>query len=200
MRRTVTVSHNHTQSRTRGFSLPELIGVLAVAGLSVSLAVPSYQFLLRTDRQSEAVNRLLTTLQVARSSAITRNTTITVCASLGGKSCDGHSWEDGWLAWSNADAGADGVARHVLLSETAQPGMQIQSREFAKAIEFHANGGASAPDTGAISGQFVFCPAGSATASREIVVLPHGKMAVTSPGVLPGPSREPVGCRPENRS
>jgi type IV fimbrial biogenesis protein FimT len=196
----VTVSHVQAQHRTRGFSLPEMIGVLAVAGLSVSLAVPSYQFLLRADRESEAVNRLLTTLQVARSSAITRNTTITVCASLSGKTCDGHSWEDGWVALSTADGGADGTAGNVLLSETAQPGLQIQSREFAKAIEFHANGGATAADTAAISGQFLFCPAGTETVSREIVVLPHGKMAVTSPGALPRKSREPVSCRPENRS
>jgi type IV fimbrial biogenesis protein FimT len=196
----VTPSHAHTQSRARGFSLPELIGVLAVAGLSVSLAVPSYQFLLRNDRESVAVNHLLTTLQVARSSAITRNTTITVCASLGGKSCDGHAWEDGWVALSNTDGGPDAATGNVLLSEVAQPGVQIQSREFAKAIEFHANGGASARDTAAISGQFVFCPAGSETASREIVVLPHGRMAVTSPAASPAPSREPPGCRPENRT
>jgi Tfp pilus assembly protein FimT len=196
MRRQVTVRQIH--QRNRGFSLPETIGVLAVAGLSVSLAVPSYQFLLRSDRESTATNRLVKTLQIARSSAITRNATITVCASRGGKECDGHSWADGWLAFSSADSAADPAARTALLTEGPETGLQIESPEFARAIEFHANGGAAALDTGAISGQFLFCHAGSESVSRRVLVLPHGKTAVTGLSNPKNGAGQQPKCHPEN--
>jgi type IV fimbrial biogenesis protein FimT len=188
------------QHRTPGFSLPETIGVLAIAGISVSLAVPSYQFLARADRDAGAVNRLVTTLQVARNSAITRNSTVTVCPSSNGTDCDGRPWQDGWIAWS---AGADGTApasRRILLSESAQPGLQIQSQDFASAIEFHANGGAAATDAAAKGGQFLFCRAGSATVARAVTVLPNGKVAaISGENAHQAPGSSPR-CIPENRS
>lgn len=184
---------------TRGFSLPETIAVLAVAGISVSLAVPSYQFFARADREATAVNTLVTTLQAARGSAIARNTTVTVCPSTGGESCNGHSWEDGWVVYTNSDD-ATPSARNVLLREGPQAGLQIQSPEFARGIQFHANGGVSAADNGSLSGQFLFCPAGTEAPFRTVVVLPHGKTASMAQPAATTRGGEPVRCRVENHS
>lgn len=188
-----------TQQPTRGFSLSETVGVLAIAGISVSLAVPSYQFLARADREATGVNTLVTTLQAARGSAITRNATVTVCPSAGGVACDGHSWEDGWLVYTKGDD-STASARNVLMREGPQAGLQIQSPEFAHGIEFHPNGGASATDNGALSGQFLFCPAGIEAAFRTVVVLPHGKIAAMAQAATPSRAGDPARCHVEKRS
>ena len=188
------------QQRTRGFSLPETIGVLAIAGIGLALAVPSYQSLAHADRDAGSVNRLVTTLHVARNSAITRNATVTVCPSSNGTDCSGHAWQDGWIAWSATGNSPDATTRQVLLSEGAQTGQQIQSPEFSTAIEFHANGSAAATDASARSGRFFFCPAGSETVSRTVVVLPNGKVTASSGEHAPEAASGSFRCSPEIRS
>ncbi len=57
----------------RGFTLLELIVTVVVASILLTVAVPSFTTLIRSNRAASEANALLTMLTLARSEAIKRN-------------------------------------------------------------------------------------------------------------------------------
>jgi type IV fimbrial biogenesis protein FimT len=94
--------------RSRGFTLIELITTLAVAGILVTLAVPSFSEVIKNNRLITQENDFVTTLNLARSEAIRRSGRVTVCKSSNQTSCSGAGgWEQGWIVFN--DVNNDGV-------------------------------------------------------------------------------------------
>jgi type IV fimbrial biogenesis protein FimT len=91
----------------KGFTLIELMVTLAVAAIIMTVAVPSFNNLIRNNRLTVQNNELVSTLLVARSEAVKRSTTVTVCASSDQATCDTSNWESGWIVF--ADFNADRV-------------------------------------------------------------------------------------------
>jgi type IV fimbrial biogenesis protein FimT len=76
---------------SRGFTLLELMVTLAIAVILASIAAPSFQNMLASQRVQAAAFDLLANLTLARSEAIKQNRNVTL-ASINGKD----AWEDGW--------------------------------------------------------------------------------------------------------
>ncbi|HEX5340467.1 MAG TPA: GspH/FimT family pseudopilin [Gammaproteobacteria bacterium] len=90
--------------RERGFTLLEMLVVLAVAGILLTVAIPDFSTLIRHSRAVTAVNSLAGALNFARYSAISRNRYVTLCHSRDGQQCAADAnWEDGWLIFANLD-------------------------------------------------------------------------------------------------
>jgi type IV fimbrial biogenesis protein FimT len=89
------------RSHTHGFSLIELMVVVAVVAVLLVVAAPSYSVLtFRTKIKSHA-NELVTGAYLARSEAIKRNAQMTLCVSTNGTSCaGGGDWDAGWIVIS----------------------------------------------------------------------------------------------------
>jgi type IV fimbrial biogenesis protein FimT len=91
--------------RARGFSLLELMIALTMLAILVGLAAPSYRAFTRNNTVTAAHNDLVTSLTLARSEALRRNRTVSVCASADGASCgDATNWNTGWIAFTDRDA------------------------------------------------------------------------------------------------
>jgi type IV fimbrial biogenesis protein FimT len=89
-----------------GFTLTELIMVVAIVAILLSIAVPSYRYITNSYRMSSEVNGLLGDLMYARSEAIKEGQFVTVCVTVNGKTCSGNtSWDRGWLVFSNPNNG-----------------------------------------------------------------------------------------------
>jgi type IV fimbrial biogenesis protein FimT len=87
-----------------GFTLVELMVVIAIVGILLSVGVPSFRYVTTSNRMSTEVNSLLGDLQYARSEAIKEGQTVTVCPSVDFKSCSStSSWQSGWIVFSNPD-------------------------------------------------------------------------------------------------
>ena len=85
--------------KTRGFTLVELLSTLAVAGILLTVGVPSMQDLIRNNRLTAATNLFVSSLNIARSEAIKQGRNASVCVSDTQNSCSGNNWQDGWLTW-----------------------------------------------------------------------------------------------------
>lgn len=180
-----------------GFSLPETLSVLALAGVSLSLAVPGYRMLVRGDQDATAVNQLVTTMQLARSTAVSRNVRVTVCPSASGERCDNAHWQDGWIAFT--DAGPDRQMDSpgtVLTRQGGQPGLTVSSPEFSQSFSYRPNGQVVATVSNANSGSFIFCRGDAGTATRVVIVPPSGEPRVAQTFV----DGTPPACPHQDRS
>lgn len=83
-------------SLERGFSLIELLFTIALSSILLMLALPIYSHLVVELRLFILTERVSSSLYYARSEAIRRQSVITVCKSIDGKTCSG-SWRDGWI-------------------------------------------------------------------------------------------------------
>lgn len=82
----------------RGFTILELMVVTIIVALIFAIAVPSFRDLALGSHLSSTAHTLLASVQYARSEAIKRNTTVTLCASSDQTTCAaGGGWEQGWI-------------------------------------------------------------------------------------------------------
>ena len=78
--------------------MTELLITLAVLAVLMVVGVPSFKNASLGSRLSAAANDLLASVQLARSEAIKRNVTVTLCASADGATCAASGgWEQGWI-------------------------------------------------------------------------------------------------------
>jgi len=96
-----------TQSgvRQRGFSLLELLTTVTVAGILLTIAVPSFFSVTRNSHAVTNANELVSALMIARSEAIRRGSRVTVCRSADSATCGG-TWANGWIVFRD-DAATD---------------------------------------------------------------------------------------------
>ena len=86
----------------RGFTLTELLVVMAIVAVLLGVGVPSYRYITNSYRMSSEVNGLLGDLMYARSEAIKEGQDVTVCVSPDGVNCAGAAtWQSGWVVFSN---------------------------------------------------------------------------------------------------
>ena len=96
-------------AHARGFTLLELMVTIGVAGVLLTLGVPSFVDVVRNNRAATNVNELVTAFSIARSESIKRGWNVSVCRSSNGATCTG-AWSDGWI-----------VFRDDAATETAPP-------------------------------------------------------------------------------
>jgi type IV fimbrial biogenesis protein FimT len=95
------------RSRMAGFTLVELMAVLAIIGILFAIGVPSYRSVRAAARVSTEVNGLLMDLQFARSEALKQGLNVTACVSPGGAACGSStSWQTGWIIFSDSNGNA----------------------------------------------------------------------------------------------
>lgn len=90
------------RKKSFGFTLVELMVVIAIAAILAAIAFPSFQGTLRRNRVATANNAVIAALSEARGEAIRNTRGAGVCGSTAGTSCDG-TFANGWLIYSDLD-------------------------------------------------------------------------------------------------
>ncbi len=142
-----------------GFTLIELMVVLAVVGFIVAAATPSMLSILASNRVAISANEIVSALNLAKSEAIRTNQTVTLCKSSNDITCTEESqWNEGWLIINNE---ADHIIRtHSEVDE--QLGFNFRT---ANAIEFKPNGFSN------INGRFCFKNNYDESNSRAVIIF-----------------------------
>ncbi|CAD7846467.1 MAG: hypothetical protein [Olavius algarvensis Gamma 3 endosymbiont] len=86
-----------------GFTLLELVIVLALVAIVVAFAIPAMTTFAQNDRLTTNINILVGHLSYARSEAVKRSRQVNVCTSTNGTSCGGGGWHDGWMIYVDAN-------------------------------------------------------------------------------------------------
>ena len=169
-------------NRQHAFSLIELMVTLAVLGISLMIAVPSFVKMTNSNRAATETNSLVGALTRARNAAHTRGATITVCTSNNGTTCStGIGWTHGWIVFINSDndspAQVDAGETILRVYGAISPGNTISaSAALADSITFNSSGFSTS------QGEFVLCDDSGSTSARAISVTRVGRFSLTTGG------------------
>ncbi len=162
--------------RETGFTLIELMTVLAVSAISLSIAIPAFSSFTDNARQAGAVNDLVGSMHIARSTAVTTNTRVTVCASKDGTDCDNSDWNDGWIVFADLDSDQKLDAGETILNASGSTdGLTIQSVQLDDWFMFRPNGRVMKNTVTGNSGDFVVCDDRGSEFGKVVIVDLSGR-------------------------
>jgi type IV fimbrial biogenesis protein FimT len=96
----------------RGFTLIEVLVVIAIAAIATGIAAPQMTKMMGTNRIQTEASALVGDLQFARTEAIKRGATVSVCPSANAQATTPacvttNTWHNGWIVF--ADVNSNGV-------------------------------------------------------------------------------------------
>lgn len=164
--------------KNSAFTLIELMVTLAVVAVILAISVPAFRDFVLNNRRAAQVNELITSLNLARSEALKRSTTVTVCrtndpVNANPPCANGAGWEDGWVVFADVNGDGDFDAGDTV----------IQTRQALSNATLRGNG----PTVNRVTftalgmsnnvGRLVYCDSrGHGPQIREIVIDAVGRV------------------------
>ena len=163
-------------TRQGGFSLIELLVAITVVAILSAIGIPALRNFTLQQRIGTTVQELQLDVALARSEAITRATSVSLCTSSDGATCTGTGWEGGRIIITDANQdgaleGADAVLRQ---GNAPQASMTVTAQPALSFVSFNRLGQAN---TAVV---FTVCKAG--LKARLLTVRSSGNPSVSSPG------------------
>ncbi len=162
--------------RERGFTLLELMITLAVGGLLLSMAVPALQSFTNNSKRAGAVNDFVSSMHLARNTAITANSRVTICASSNATNCQAVTWDQGWIVFidPNSNQSVD-IGETILSVSNGLDRVSLQSAQFGTYMMYRPNGRAMNASISGNFGQFMVCDSRGAEHAKVVIVELSGR-------------------------
>lgn len=165
------VAHPKSQ---QGLTLIELLLVIAVLGMLLSTAAPSFEQMLLNHRQSAQINQMIGSLALARSEAVKRGQWVVMCKSQDGQQCinQGH-WDQGWIMFEDRNRNRQ-LDENDTLIQRFDGSQQIQLRYASFPSSNHVIYYPTGLSLG--NGTFTFCDKRGAQAAKAVILAKSGRV------------------------
>ena len=162
--------------RQLGFTLIELMTAIALTGILLGMAVPAMGIFVSNARQTGLINDFVSSMHIARSTAITTNARVTICPSTNGNDCEPVDWERGWIVFGDRDSDqvVDGNETVVATSSGAD-GVSVESPEFGQFLTYRPNGRVMNASLDGSSGEFTVCDKRGADHAKVLIIDLSGR-------------------------
>jgi len=147
-----------------GWTLIELMIVVAIGSLMLAAALPQYRDWIATHQLANVAEQLAGSMNLARAEAIKRGYRVNLCRTLDRRHCSNTAgWENGWLVF--VDANRDGEKNDdepLLRAESASPsGIRVGgNRPVADYVSYTSLGNARLINGALQMGTFTLCRTG----------------------------------------
>ncbi|WP_179287542.1 GspH/FimT family pseudopilin [Paraferrimonas haliotis] len=153
--------------KVKGFTLIELMVTIIVAVVLIGVGVPQLTDLYEKQRASAAINRIQSSVLLARNQAQSYGTRVTVCPRSSGK-CSGN-WSSGFTIFISDTSG------NLVEQLRKVEGFNNKDKIYFNhnALTFDANGSANVT-----AGSFTYCPSNESTNARRLNVSTMGRTEI----------------------
>lgn len=166
-----------------GVTLLELVLVLAISAILLAMGASSFVSIAANNRLTNATNSMVTSLHLARSEAIKRNSRTVLCPSTTGTECAASGgWHQGWLVFHdiNNNAVRDAGEAVILHHEGMPEGFRLTGNTLIASYISYVPTGATRTISGLHQvGTLTVCEALAGTVSRRIIINSTGRARTT---------------------
>jgi len=167
-----------TSVRSRGFTLVELITVLAISFILLSVTIPNMRQFFAGNLQQSEINTLITHFNLARSEAVKQATRIVLCPSDDYEVCDGSlNWNGGFIIFAdkNANRHRDNDESLVGVYQNGfESRISINSTNSRRRLTYQADG--STPGSNVT---ITFCNLDEIIPPKAVIISNSGRMRIS---------------------
>lgn len=170
-----------------GYSLIELLVALGLLTTLIAWAVPTLTDIVHGASVKSGALALTSSLALARSEAVKRNTRVVMCKSASGSACEaGSDWRQGWIVFH--DVNNNGVLdslEQVLHREGPLPSVLrlTVNTPVSHYVSYNPYGRTKLTSGAFQAGTFTVCAhSGSRVQARQVVINSGGRVRVASAG------------------
>ncbi len=158
--------------KMHGFTIVELMICVAVAAILCAVSAPALGSLIHGETTRASRNVLVTSLNLARSTAVAEQSHVVVCPSSDQRTCsDGAWWQNGWIVFVDTNRDGQRNANERLLETVqTQNGLAILTSEARERVTYRGDG--TSPGTNLT---FTFCDRFGAQKASTVVVSNAGR-------------------------
>lgn len=160
-------------SKAMGISLVELLVSLSVAAILIAASAPSMKTLIVNNRIDNVADELYGSLMLARSEAVKRQRTVSLCSTVDDLTCDesNSGWHHGWLIFTDErDDGLLNDSDRLLRRVTGQSEFISILWNRGYSLRFNSRGQTSQ------SGTFQVCDQDSNSDAKAIIISMSGRL------------------------
>lgn len=150
-----------------GFTLVELMVTLSVMAILLAIAAPSFRDTMNSNRAATQANELIAALNLARSEAVKRGTSVTVCQCADPNAATpicstSAGWQNGWLVFSDGSTlgSVDTGDTRLRVAQPASGGFTLTAdSNYSNYVTYQPNG-SSVGNGGGNTGNLSLCISG----------------------------------------
>lgn len=166
----------------RGFTLAELVIVLAIAAVLMGIAVPDLRQLVRAQQLKAALNDLFGAVELTRSQAIARGRKVELVPADGAAL----DWSRGWVVFVDKDGdrrpgrGEEVIMRHGPLAEGIALDATFSSQQGSPYLAYNSMG-RSCSDTSSLAARWGTLSMAEGGQTRRIKINMLGRARICDP-------------------